>query len=305
VTGEQRIVAVPAGLRDQLEKSLFDLRDKRIAPYAGEDVVQVTKVSGDEMFILKREEDGWYFLPDRTKALESRVDLYSGYLRWGNIAQVIEEKGNIKNFPKYGLNKPRLIITFKFADEGAYLFWLGDLVREGDAEFYYAARSSDGMVFQVAADTAEKLAMTKFEIKDRHIFSFDPRDVVKAAFKYDSQDFSVEKEGEEWKFPGESKFLSRGYSIENTVFAISSAEYEDVQPVKKGDPGYPKREMENPRYAVTLQFSDNREPLTVKVSEKDEATSKCWMTPDDGATAYRIFGYFISNLPENKDELME
>jgi hypothetical protein len=29
------------------------------------------------------------------------------------------------------------------------------------------------------------------------------------------------------------------------------------------------------------------------------------MTPDDGKTAYRIFAYFTSNLPEKKEELME
>jgi hypothetical protein len=302
--GGSQVITVPSTLKSALAKTLFDLRDKRIAPYKNDEVAEVTKISVVEAFNLKKEGDAWYFMPEKTKALESRVDLYTGYLRWGSIAEVVEEKGNLKNFRTYGLDKPRLILTFKLKDGGSFLFWLGNPVKQGDAEFYYAARSSDAMIFQVTADTARSLSMTKFQIKDRHIFDLSPQDIVKASFKYGDQDFTVEKEGEEWKFAGAKEFLEKGYSIENTIFALATAEYEDVPPVKKGDPLYKSIGLDATKYTITLYFNDNREPLTFKITDKDQE-SKAWMTPDDGKTAYRIFSYFMSNLPEKKEELME
>ena len=308
LAGKEQVVAVPAALKDALRKSLFDVREKRIAPFKNDEVVLVAKVSAMENFVIEKEEDGWYFQAakpeNRVKALESRVDLYTGYLRWGNIAEVIEEKGSVAKWRTYGLDRPRLAMTFKLADGSNFLFLLGNPVKQGDAEFYYAARSSDAMVFQVTADTANKLAMTQFEIKDRHIFTFSPLDVVKASFKYGDQDFTVEKDGEDWKFPGAKEPLTKAYAIENTVFAVSSAEYEDVPPMKKGDPRLAFTGIEDAKFTITLFFNDNREPLSVKVTDKDQE-SKCFMTPDGGATVYRIFGYFIANLPEKKDALME
>jgi hypothetical protein len=302
--GRSEIVTVPAALKSSLGKTLFDLRDKRIAPYKNEQVIEVTKISVVEAFNLRKEGDAWYFMPEKTKALESRVDLYTGYLRWGSIAEVVEERGSLKNFSKYGLDKPRLILTFKLKDEGSFLFWLGDPIKQGDAEFYYAARSSDAMIFQITADTARNLSMTKFQIKDRHIFDVNAKDIVKASFKYGDQDFTVEKEGEEWKFDGAKEFLKKGYSIENTVFALASAEYEDQPPIKKGDSQFKLTGIDSPKYTITLSFNDNRDPLTLKITDKDQ-DSKAWMTPDDGKTAYKIFAYFMSNLPEKKEELME
>lgn len=302
--GRNEIVTVPSTLQSSLSKTLFDLRDKRIAPYKNDQVVEVTKISVFEAFNLKKEGDAWYFMPEKTRALESRVDLYTGYLRWGSIAEVVEEKGNLKNFPKYGLDKPRLILTFKLKDGGNFLFWLGNPVKQGDAEFYYAARSTDAMVFQITADTARNMSMTKFQIKDRHIFDVSAKDIVKASFKYGDQDFTVEKEGEEWKFAGAKEFLKKGYSIENTVFALASAEYEDLPPIKKSDPNFKLTGLDDPKYTITMYFNDNRDPLSLKITEKDQE-SKAWMTPDDGKTAYRIFAYFTSNLPEKKEELME
>jgi len=62
------------------------------------------------------------------------------------------------------------------------------LVKEGNEDLYYAMRSSDALVFKVKADTEKNLGMTMFEIKDRHIFFFDPNDVVKASLKYDERE---------------------------------------------------------------------------------------------------------------------
>jgi hypothetical protein len=303
VLGKEKIFSVPVSLRENLKKGLFDLRDKRIAPYEGDDIVGISYLSGIDSFILEKEGEDWYFLPDKLKASNARVDMLSGEIRWGSFVQVEEEKGS--NYTKYGLDRPRLVINFNFKDDSNYLFMVGDTIEENDAVFFYATRSSDAMIFQVNSDLVGRLIKTKFDLKDRRIFEIETETVAGATLKKGDRVFSFMKEDDDWKFSETGEELERGYKIDNIIRGILTAEYEEREPMKKGDGGYDSTGISDPVYAATLTFNDDRPPLTVKLTERGEATNKLWMTPDDGQTVYYTSGYFISNFPATKEELLE
>lgn len=327
LAGENRIIAVPVDVKSSLSKSLFDLRDKTLAPFEREDIEGVSILYGKEFIVMKKEGDTWYLLPDRIRAAESRVDTYTGALRWGSLVEVMEEKG--QNFSKYGLDRPRLVVTFKLKDNSSYMFIVGNPVDGDQPKFYYATRSNDQMIFQVQADTIQKLVVTEFYLKDRSIFNFK-QDVVNAVrLNYNEMDLYFEKKDEDWYYipkdeaeaeklrkllpkgtkKGEGAvpgiLLTRGYKIDNIIRGIVTAEYEEKEPVKKGQADYIKTGIENPEYRVTLHFSDGREPLTVLLTAKDEQSGKLYLSPDGGNTAYYTSGYFTASFPEKLEELFE
>lgn len=303
VFGKDKIFSVPAGLKSSLNKSLFDLRDKSIASFTNEEVVEVSLLAGNEAFIMEKDEEQWYFKPDRLKASKVRVDMYTGNLRWGYFVAVEEEKGI--NFAKYGLDNPRMILRFKLTDGSYFMFVVGDYIKENDAEFFYATRTSDNMIFQVQAELISRLITTRFELKDRRIFNFTPDDITAVKLEKDDKSFHFIKEGDDWKLKGVEEELTRGYRIDNIVRGIAEAEYEAFDPVKRGDDRYNETGIENPVYFTALNFQDERAPLIIKMTERDEETSKIWLTPDNGETVYYTSGYFISNFPETKEELLE
>jgi hypothetical protein len=314
VVGEERIYAVPTSVLDTVNKSLYDLRDKKLAPYEKEDIVGITALTGREMVLLEREGEEWYLQPNHVKASTTRVDIYTGNLRWESFVEVVEDK--VENVERYGFDTPRLIITLKLEDDSAFLFVVGDMVQEGDAQFFYATRSSDNLVFKLKGETVQKLIPDGFNLRDRSIFDFDREQVSRVIFSRDEQSYTFEKQSDdEWKLAavenvdgGEESIgqtLERGYKIDNVVRGVATAEYEDIEPIHRGDALYERTGIDSPRYEVVLEFKDGREPVRVELTEREEETGKTFLTPDGGDTVYHTSGYFLTNFPESVQELFE
>lgn len=302
VSGKNAIFSVPVGLRDSLRKSLFDLRDKRISPYSSDDIEKISLLSLVETFILMKEDDEWYFMPDKIKASKMRVDMYTGNLRWGGFAEVVEEKG--MELVKYGLDKPRLFLNFKIKDNKDFMFILGDPITENTTDFYYAMRSSDSMIFQVKSDLVSRLLTTQFELKDRSIFSINSEDIDTVTLEKEGNRYTFAMHDDEWVFSDTGEKLERGYKIDNIIRSITAAEYEERDPIKKGESGYSETGIEDSKYLVAFTFADKRPGLIVRLTEKDEQTNKLWLTPDDGSTVYHTSGYFVSNFPDKREDLL-
>ena len=314
VVGEDRIYTITSNFLDVVKKSLFDLRDKKIAPYDKDDIVGITALTGLDLILLEKEGDDWYILPDRIKASTARVDIYTGNLRWQSFVEVVEEKGS--DYTKYGLDNPRMIVTFKLADDSGFIFIVGNAVQEGDAQFFYATRSSDNMIFQIKGETVQKLIPNEFYLRERSILDFEQDLVNYVAFSKGTESYTFEKrEGDEWELAavrnvegGEEfvgQMLERGYNVDNVVRGIATAEYEDREPIKRGEPGYQETGIGSPVYEVVLRFEDGRTPITVSLTEKEEETGKLYLTPDGGETVYYTSGYFVTNFPETAQELFE
>jgi hypothetical protein len=254
----------------------------------------------------KKEDNEWYFIPDMTKASATRVDMYSGNLRWGNFSEIMEEKAT--SLEEYGFDNPRFLMNFKINDGSNFTFVLGDSITENDAQLYYAMRSTDTMIFKVNADIVSRLIKTKFDLKDRTIFrGIDGEDVEMVVLEKDGTTYSFSRYGEDdWAFSDTDEKLERGYKIDNIIRSITTAEYEEREPLKRGEEGYNETGIENGKYSVTFKFKGGKQPpLTVKLTQQNEETGKLWMTPDDGDTVYYMSGYFVSNFPETREELLE
>ncbi len=327
LVGQNIIIAMTADEQRSLDKSLFDLRNKTLAPVKNEDIAGVSILHGREFIVLKKEDDTWYLLPDRIKASESRVEMYTGTLRWGSFVEVMEE--NTRDFSRYGLDRPRLLVTFKMKDDSTFMFIVGNPVQEGEAQFFYATRSTDQLIFQVQADTVQKLVTSEFYLKDRSIFDFKQETVNAVRLNYDDKNLYFEKRGDEWLYipkdeaetealkklygraakkgeeAGPGMALERGYKIDNIIRSIVTAEYEEKEPVKRGQSDYMQTGITDPKYRVTMSFGDGKEPLEVLLTAKDGQSGKLYLSPDNGRTVYYTSGYFTANFPEKLEELFE
>ncbi len=303
VAGMDKIFSVPVEFRAAVIKSLFDVRDKTLAHFKSEDVEKVSYLSASGAFMLAREGEEWYLLPERVKASKIRVELYTGTFTYGNFVEVEEEKG--ENLEKYGLDKPRMIVNLRMKDESNYMFIVGNSVKAGDTEYFYATRSTDGLVFQVKPDVVNGLAKSAFELKDRRIFEFEDAEVSAITLKGKDLSFPLIREDDEWKFQDTGEKIEREYMVDSILRGIKNSEYEVIEPVKREDEIWGKTGIENPVYEVEFTFNSGRSPLTVQMTGMNEETSMLWMTADYGDTAYYTSGYFMANFPKKRDDLLE
>jgi hypothetical protein len=303
VPGREGIVEVPTDVYTTVKKGLFDVRDKEIAHFKKDDVEEMIVLSGLGQVVIQREGDTWYLLPGRVEASKNRVELFIGALQWGTFASVVEEEG--KSLKPYGLNAPRLIANVRFADQEPFVFAVGN-PSDDKHEFYYATRSTDGMIFEVKADTVKSLVKSEFELKERSILSFEDADVAEISLSHAGGDFTFVRKGEDnWAFADDGVIVENGYKIDNILRGLRLAEYEVRDPIKRGDPHYADTGIEKAPYRVTIRFKDDRAPLTVAITEKDERTGKSFLTPDGGDTVYITSTYFLSYFPSSRDDLMK
>ena len=256
------------------------------------------------VFFLKRDGEEWLLMPEKVKASKIRTEMYIGNIIYGYFVQVEEEKGD--NFQKYGLDNSRVIVNFKLKNDTNYMFIVGDRIEQGGAEYFFATRTTDNMIFQVKAETIYELVKTEFEMRDRMIFDFQDDEVAAVVLKNDEKSFAFFRdEQEEWIFEDTGERIARGYKIDSLVRAIKNAEYDVREPIKRGDGDWNETGITDPTYIVILNFKDKRVPIKVQLTEKNEETSMLWLSPNNGDIVYFSHGYFLSSFPETREDLLE
>jgi hypothetical protein len=162
------------------------------------------------------------------------------------------------------------------------------------------------MIFTINEDLISRLLKTRFELKDRSIFPNVMIDnVIKVQLERRGTVYSFRKEGEDWAFADTGETLWRDYKIDNIVRGVVTAEYEELEPLRRGESGFEETGIDNPAYTITLNLKDGSSPVVVHMTEKDQETNKIWLTLDAGNTAYYTSGYFLANWPESREELLE
>jgi hypothetical protein len=172
------------------------------------------------------------------------------------------------------------------------------------------------MIFQLKGETVQKLLTSSFHLKDRRIFDFDRSLVNRITFKKEDVSYSFEKRDvEEWELTGtenvegaeefKGMILERSYKVDNVVRGLGTVEYEDFDPIQRGDANYELTGIDNPVYEIEFYFEDDTKPVSVVLTEKDEQSGKAFLSPDNGQTVYHTSGYFLTNFPESVGELFE
>jgi hypothetical protein len=301
VVGREQIITIPSEMRGNLSRTLFDVRDKTLVHFETGDLEGMVVLSGMDQIVLQKKDDGeWYLMPDEIPASDTRVDLFTGALQWGTFVAVEEEKG--ENLAPYGLHQPRLIATLFLEDKSPVLFSVGAPVDE-ERQFYYATRSSDGLIFQVKADTLNRLAKRTFDLKDRSIFNFTDDQVTSITMEWGDKAMTFEREGDGWKFADSGEVVEKAYKIDNVLRGIRTAEYQEHEPLHRGEPGYEETGIQDPAYTFTVRFED-KSPVTMHLTEKSDETGRLYLTPDSGETVYNTTGYFLTNLPQSREEML-
>ena len=117
--------------------------------------------------------------------------------------------------------------------------------------------------------------------------------------------FPLIRENGEWKFKDTGEKIEREYMVDSILRGIKNSEYEQVEPVRREDESWGQTGIEKPFYELQFEFNSGRPPLTVQLTEKSPESSMLWLTKDFGDTVYYTSGYFMSNYPEKRADLLE
>jgi len=141
------IYTVSKSLRTYVNKSLYDLRDKRVMHIRPLDVRKIRIISREKgEVILKQDGDAWNIIePVKIPAKSNDVMSFLNRLSNGRIKAFIDESPRDLN--QYGLTDPFIRIElYSGAEPAKSMFMIGDMTKDGNGG-YYAREESRLPVF--------------------------------------------------------------------------------------------------------------------------------------------------------------
>ncbi len=185
-------------------KSVFDLRDKRVLEFQRSDTTKFEIHRGSQKTVgIKLDKKTWELQgPNKTMADPQAVsDLLFGVDSLEAVAFVTD---SAKNLSLYGLENPsiRVIFTIRGEEKPAELL-IGNFAKDNTV---YAKANNSEQITRVRRDLIDKIVKGKTWLRDKQIFKFSIDDPTRVTVKYndgsqeyDGVQFTCQRLGTNWR----------------------------------------------------------------------------------------------------------
>jgi hypothetical protein len=215
------VITISTSVKTNLDKTMYDLRDKTILAFEPAQVKQaVFTVKNSETGVtqeikLAQTNDLWKIVaPKEYNADKAKMVSLLSKVKNSSIKEFIEE--NPENLAQYGLDQPTNTLSLLIGDDNTQktlLLGNTDQTKKGVYAKYEAARN----VFLVPMDLAEEFPKKLNDLRDRTLLAFNDNGIQKIELRSSAETVVLErilsateekgKQEEQWKIsqPGEFK----------------------------------------------------------------------------------------------------
>ena len=189
------IYAVNKEIYTKLNRTIFDLRDKRVIDFQRTSTHRFAIRQGNSKIECQKNVDGEWEItaPVRLKADEEAVDdLLFGVDALRSVAFVDDQP---KNLQPYGLDSPSVKASFMVPDAEPAILLVGNM--KGD-NIYVKAQNADP-VFLVKKELLDLVGMGVAGLRNKQILDFDSDDTTKIVLKHGSVNLTCQKQGTNWR----------------------------------------------------------------------------------------------------------
>lgn len=167
IAGQQRVIMLASYMKDSLEKSLFDLRNKRVVTLHSDQVEQMSATSKKGSYTLVKNPEGvWDLkLPPLVRADHFTVEGLVDELGSASMQSIVEETK--KNLGSYGFSDPTLTLHLS-GPNGEQTLVLG---KKHDGA-YYAMNSALTPVFTLGSDFLDQFQKNPADLRSKDLFTF-------------------------------------------------------------------------------------------------------------------------------------
>lgn len=226
------IYTVTADIVLLLNKSAFDLRDKRVLDFQRGDTTKFEIQSSSQKIVgIKLDKKTWELQgPNKTVADPQAVS----NLLWGidSLEAVAFVTDSAENLALYGLEKPsiRVIFTIRGEEKPAELL-IGDFAK--DDAVYVKANNSE-QITRVKRDLIDKIAIGIAWLRDKQIFKFRIEDPTRVTVKYndgsqeyDGVSFTCQRLGTNWRLTSPVQENAKNAEINTILYGLIDLKAEE------------------------------------------------------------------------------
>jgi hypothetical protein len=285
--GNPEIFTVQAWRYDNLNKGLFDLRDRRVLPFEKEAVREARLVQPQGTISLAKGE-GWRLLgPVAAPADGGAVDELLDQLVQAQAKSFVP--GPPAAPAQYGLLAPALEVSLLLGEERAEKRLRVGAPAAGGT--YYAQDPSRPAVFTVDSSLVKQLGKTVFDLRDKKPLKFARDQVDHLELQRPGQLLAAAKDtAGVWSLAAPQSGTAKSWKFNNLLSQLEGVEVEEF--VGEAVRDLKPYGLDAPRLRVALR-AGGQQVLEVKLGEKNALV---YLATSGDQAVYRVGGALLKDL---------
>jgi hypothetical protein len=256
LAAENKVFVISSYLKDNFEKTAWDLRDKKVLHFATDDVARISLNGPDnEVTLAKENEDLWNVTtPSLCRADRYKASSLVSRFETAKMEEIVSESAD--DLGTYGLDPATYEVSIELAEGGAAHLQIGD---ENNGK-YYARDTGRPLVFLVASSIVDDIKKDPSEYRSKRLFEYATYQVTKFQIaSLEGPDRVYVKQQEEENEDQEAQWVetspeSREWDrskVEDLLYKINGTDAEDfMDPTPTQD--LASFGLDQPAYVVTV-----------------------------------------------------
>lgn len=263
VAGNPRVITLPGYGKSVLQKTLFDVRDKRVLTLDADQIQRLDVTSKGKTYTLTKNPDGvWDLaLPPAVRADNFSVqNLLSGLQNTTMVSIVKEDKVDPG---AYGLNQPTLTVKFS-TSSGSQTIEIG----KKDGNNYDAMNSALPSVFTLGSDFVTRYQIDPATLRDKAFFSFSSFDAKTVDLTTPKDHRVFEQQNFKWKQTvpkAKDEATDKMEDLLNALTDVKAVSFPKATPGNLAPFG-----LDKPLYTIKATFGDKNTTQILIVGSVDD-----------------------------------
>jgi hypothetical protein len=274
VAGDSKVYSVPKNTKTNLDKSLSDLRDKRILPMDFDKLTSM-EINGGKLHLTFASVDGKWTVrsPETFRGDTSKMETIVEKLRTATMDPNAPDAEKKKAASLFASGSP--IATLKATDASGSQ----EIQVRKSSDGYYAKTSAMDGVYKVPNELGDAINKDTEDFREKQVFDFAEQDPDKVEMHEGSKAYFLTHSGEDWWSDGKkmdavavqeflrsirtltaTKFETSGFSSPMMSFVVTSNDGKRVEKVDiaKSGSGYLAKRSDGPAlFALDAKVVDD------------------------------------------------
>ena len=254
-----------SSLRDDIMKTVSDLRDKHIVKFDTDKVKEliIKDSENNRDFQLKKDGERWFFIkPKKCLANETKIDDIVFSLESLEAKEIIKDSPADKDLKEYNLKSPVLSVEIK-TDKSTKKV---DISKKG--EDYFAFSKGSNFIAKISDTVKDDISKDFKELREKKVAVFSGYEINRIKLSYKSKNYFMEKDDNgTWRLKKPEKFILQDDKISDLLSALEELEADEIIDNPESLKTYG---LDKPSIKVELFKEDSKKPITILFGKEED-----------------------------------